>query len=71
MKLKSYRFEWNEYDENNNPINWGWDVICAPNYSTAKKWIFENVQKIYCPTPNKAVINYIAEIRYERPEEDI
>lgn len=71
MKYKSFRFEWEEVDENNNPITWGWDVVLSQNYKSAKKWIFENVQKTYCHKPNKAIINYIAEIKYERPEEEL
>ena len=59
MKYKAYRFEYEWADGS----DWGWDVIEALNFRSAKKWIFEHYPK------DEFTINYIAEIKYEKEEE--
>lgn len=68
-KLRRFRYEYEMIDENNNPYDWGWDVVLSPNFRSAKKWIFKNytAEALNCA---KVEINYIAEIMYEREAEE-
>ena len=57
----AYRFEYITDPE--SASGWGWDVVSADNFKTAKKWIMN-----YCKE-NGWELLYIAKMMWEKPEE--